>query len=107
MTMDGKLLARARERLAARREANAAERDRREAEAYAKAPELRHIDADLRSLVGKVIGLTGRGGDIAAELDVDPRTARRWHDEGLKHAQISEDALKCPAMSLGVDPYIF
>ena len=28
--------------------------------------------------------------DIAAELDVDPRTARRWHDEGLKHAQISE-----------------
>ena len=69
MTMDGKLLARARERLAARREANAAERDRREAEAYAKAPELRHIDADLRRLVGEVIGLTGRGGDIAAELE--------------------------------------
>ena len=57
MTMDGKLLARARERLAARREANAAERDRREAEAYAKAPELRRIDADLRRLVGQVIGL--------------------------------------------------
>ena len=28
--------------------------------------------------------------DIAAELDVDPRTARRWHDSALEHAVIQE-----------------
>jgi len=61
MALDGRLLARARERLAARREANIAERDRREAEAYAAAPELRDIDADLRALVGRVVDLAGRG----------------------------------------------
>ena len=69
MALDGKLLARARERLAERREANAAERDRRETEAYAAAPELRRIDAELRGLLGKVIDLAGRGGDAAAGLE--------------------------------------
>ena len=28
--------------------------------------------------------------DIAAELDVDPRTARRWHNHALEHAVIPE-----------------
>ena len=69
MALDGKLLARARERLAERREANAAERDRRETEAYAAAPELRRIDAELRGLLGKVIDLAGRGGDAAEGLE--------------------------------------
>lgn len=61
MALDGRLLARARERLAVRREANSAERDRRETEAYAAAPELRRIDAELRALVGRVVDLAGRG----------------------------------------------
>ncbi len=69
MTLDGKLLARARARLAERREANLAERDRREAEAYAAAPELREIDARLRALVGRVIDLASGGGDAAAGLE--------------------------------------
>jgi len=28
--------------------------------------------------------------DIAAELDVDPKTARRWHNLALQHAKIPE-----------------
>ena len=66
MTLDGRLLARARERLAQRREANLAEWERREAEAYAAAPELRHIDAQLRALIHDVIDCAG-GGENAAE----------------------------------------
>ena len=69
MTLDGKLLARARERLAARREANLAARTRREEEAYAAAPELRRIDADLRGLVGQVLDLAGRGAESAVPLE--------------------------------------
>ena len=69
MALDGRLLARARERLAARREANNAERDRRETEAYAAAPELRRIDAELRALVGKVVDLAGQGGADAEGLE--------------------------------------
>ena len=69
MALDGRLLARARERLAARREANNAERDRREAEVCAAAPEIRRIDAALRSLVGRVIDLTGQGAPDADGLE--------------------------------------
>ena len=69
MALDGRLLARARERLAARRAANIAERDRREAEVYAAAPEIRRIDAELRALVGRVVELAGRGTPDTAGLE--------------------------------------
>ena len=69
MALDGKLLARARERQAAQREANAALLDRREAEVYAAAPEIRRIDAALRGLMGEVLDCcAGReGADKALE----------------------------------------
>ena len=69
MALDGRLLARARERLAARKEANTAERDRREAEVYAAIPEIRRIDAALRGLVGRVVELAGQGAPDAAGLE--------------------------------------
>ena len=69
MSLDGKLLARARERLAARREANHAEQDRREAAVRAAAPEIWRIEAELRALVGQVVDLAGRGGPDAAGLE--------------------------------------
>ena len=69
MALDGRLLARARERLAARKEANNAERDRREAEVYAAIPEIRRIDAQLRGLVGRVIDLAGQSAPDAAGLE--------------------------------------
>ena len=69
MALDGRLLARARGRLAARKEANTAERDRREAEVYAAVPEIRRIDAGLRGLMGRVIDLAGQGAPDAESLE--------------------------------------
>ena len=69
MALDGKLLARARERLAERKAANQAEEDRREAEVYAAAPEIRQLDAQLRALLGEVLDAACGGGDAAATLE--------------------------------------
>ncbi len=70
VTMDGRLLSRARTRLAEQRERNLARRDAREAEAYAAIPELRRIDGALRGLVGEVLELTAnRRMDAAAALE--------------------------------------
>lgn len=60
MALDGKLLARARERLGEIRAENEAEQRRRQARAYDGIPRLREIDAQLRRLLGEVIGLTLR-----------------------------------------------
>ena len=68
MALDGKLLARAREKLAERKAANERERDRREDEVYAAAPEIRQIDAQLRALLGEVLDAACGGGDAAAAL---------------------------------------
>ena len=69
MTLDGRLLARARERLAQRKEENTALRDRREAEVYAAAPEIRRTDAALRALLGEVLDFTARGTGTAEALE--------------------------------------
>ena len=69
MALDGKLLARARERLTQIRAENEAEQKRRQAQAYAQIPRLREIDVQLRRLLGEVIGLTlRRDGEAAAAL---------------------------------------
>ncbi len=82
MALDGKLLARARTRLAERKEANAALRERHEAEVYAAAPEIRRIDAELRGLLGTLLDVTGSGGDVAAALkDVERRSAELCADK--------------------------
>jgi len=67
--MDGKALARARERLREIKASNAAVRDGREAEAYRAIPALRSADARLRALVSEVIGIAAESGaDTAAAL---------------------------------------
>lgn len=68
MGMDGKLLSRARARLAEIKAENAATLDRRVAEVYAAAPEVRRIDAAMRGLVGEILALT-------ANRTVDPKQA--------------------------------
>lgn len=69
MALDGKLLARARARLAERKENNEKRLDERTAEVYAHVPGIRRTDAALRALVGEVIGLTARrGADVADAL---------------------------------------
>ena len=58
--MEGRLLARARDRQAALRTANRAEEDRRRREIYAKIPEIERIDGSLRALMGELVRITLR-----------------------------------------------
>ena len=74
--MDGKILARARERLAQIREANAAERSQREAEANAAIPELPQLNAQFRELLGRVLRLT-LSESAASELAEAERESQR------------------------------
>lgn len=70
MALDGKLLARARERLAEQKKQNQTLQEQREIEAYRAVPEIRRIDADLRSLVGEVLtASTMHGADVSTVLD--------------------------------------
>jgi DNA replication protein DnaC len=65
--MDGKILALAREKLAAIRQQNAAESARRRAEVYRRAPEVRRIDARLREIMVEVFGAAvGEKADLPA-----------------------------------------
>ncbi|MGN1001297.1 MAG: ATP-binding protein [Oscillospiraceae bacterium] len=69
MALDGKLLARARQRLAETKEKNAALHEARTAEVYAALPAVKEIDGQLRALFSRVLSLTlAGGGDPAAEL---------------------------------------
>ncbi|MBR2583368.1 MAG: ATP-binding protein [Oscillospiraceae bacterium] len=58
MTYDGKLLARARAELEKRREDNRLEQQRRQSAVYARLPELRAIDAQLRAQMAEMVRLT-------------------------------------------------
>lgn len=73
MALDGKLLARARDRLAARRQENEELRLRREREVYARAPEIARIDRGLRELLRQVVAIAAGGRERAAELDAIER----------------------------------
>ena len=78
--LDGKLLAKAREHLAAIKEDNRREAQRRRAEIYAKAPEVREADARLRAIMVELFGAAmGSGGDVAAlereSLDIQAKRA--------------------------------
>ncbi len=94
MALDGKLLARARERLAGRRAANAAELDRREAEVYAAVPEIRRIDAEMRGLLGELLDCAVSGEDAAAGI------ARI---QGKSEALCAEKARLLAARGFGAD----
>lgn len=67
MALDGKYLARAREKLEQRRAANAQEQQRREKDAYARVPGLRAIDDALRAQMIALLGLTMRHGSDPAD----------------------------------------
>ena len=69
MAYNGALLARAREKLAARREANEAERARRLAEVYARSPRIKDIDRALRAQMVQLMGLAiSHGEDVPARV---------------------------------------
>lgn len=69
MAHNGRLLARAREKLARIREENADERLRRTAEIYARIPRVKEIDARLRGQMAELVALTLRkDADITGEI---------------------------------------
>ena len=63
MSLDGKLLARARDRLELRRRENEAETSRRREEVYARNPRIRAIDRKLRETMLSAMGAALAGGD--------------------------------------------
>lgn len=70
MSLEGKLLGRARDRLGEIRAENEAETNRRHAEVYARLPELREIDQKIRALMLELVGLAlGKSGRDAAALE--------------------------------------
>ncbi len=70
MPYDGKLLARAREQLEARRAANQAEQQRRLAAAYARVPEIQRIDARMRAQMAELVRLTlSRRSDLTERIE--------------------------------------
>ncbi len=75
MALDGKLLARARERLAARRSENQQEAERRRREVYARVPALRELDGAYHALLRDYIALVGTGGAQEARLRETDRRA--------------------------------
>ena len=70
MPYDGKLLARARERLEERRHKNEAETERRIARVYARVPEIEEIDTALRGHMVQLVRLTlAKRPDLPARLE--------------------------------------
>ena len=104
MSYNGRLMARAREKLDAVRAENAAEQARRTAEVYARLPRVREIDAILREQMVELVGLTIRRGagmmsDIArlekANLELQAQRAELMTAAGYK-ADYTDPIYSCP-----------
>jgi len=68
MAIDGKLMAKARERLSLIKAENEKMQEERLLEVYSRVPEVRRVDAALRSLMGEVISASLKKGDAAKQL---------------------------------------
>ena len=99
--MEGRLLARARNRLEAIRSDNRAEENRRHAEIYALIPEIRTIDAKLRGHMTELVGLAlGQPGRNVTELERENLSLQSRRAELLRLHGYTEDYLdpiySCP-----------
>ena len=99
--MEGRLLARARDRQAALRTANRAEEDRRRREIYAKIPEIERIDGSLRSLMGELVRITLRQSTRSVEeLETESLALQARRTALLKQNGYTENYLEpifsCP-----------
>ena len=101
MSLDGKLLARARERLAEVRAENEREQARRQERAWAVVPELKDIDARQRKLFAGVLEAAMGGGpdEVLRRLDTQSLTLRARKEELLMVAGFPagylEDIVSC------------
>ena len=98
--MDGKLLAKARERLAETREQTRREELRRRKEVYSRDARIKEIDARLRGIMAEVFGAAlGSGADVKAlereSLDLQVERAERL--TALGHpADYLDEIADCP-----------
>ena len=104
MALDGKILARARERIAHRHADNVAEHYLRQEKIYALIPEIRRIDARLRTQMSELVGLTiKRSADLAdalraleeESLALQVKKAELLNERGYP-ADYLEDIYSCP-----------
>ena len=104
MALDGKILARARERIAHRHADNVAEHYLRQEKIYALIPEIRRIDARLRAQMSELVGLTiKRSADLAdalraleeESLALQVKKAELLNERGYP-ADYLEDIYSCP-----------
>lgn len=103
MSLDGKILAKARERLEARRADNLAEHDARRARVYARLPEIERIDRRLREQMVELMGLAiskdiGKDAKIAAlkseNLELQARRAELLCENGYPDDHL-DDIFSC------------
>lgn len=104
MALDGKILAKARERLAERHETNLAEHNARQARVYAQLPEIERIDRRLREQMIELMGLAiSKSGDRTQRietlkqesLDLQARRAELLCGSGFDIAYL-DDIYSCP-----------
>ena len=104
MAYDGKLLARARERLEEQRANNQAEQARRLAQVYRKVPEIERIDSQMKAQMARLVRLTiSRAPDIAEQiaalkdenLDLQMRRAELLVEHGCPIDYLDE-IVSCP-----------
>ena len=104
MAYDGKLLARARERLEEQRANNQAEQARRLAQVYRKVPEIERIDGQMKAQMARLVRLTiSRAPDIAGQiaalrdenLSLQMRRAELLVEHGWT-AEYLDEILSCP-----------
>ena len=97
MAIDGKLMAKARERLGAIKSENEKLQEERLLEVYSRVPEVRRIDAALRGLMGEVISASLKKGEAARRSieDIADRSAVLCGDkaEALTAAGYPDDYL--------------
>ncbi len=97
MSLDGKILASSRERLAKRRERMAAEYEEKRARVYGKAPQIAQIDEELSGLFSAALRSSLRdGADMGDIMDAAGKNAAMLRSErsaALKAAGFPEDYL--------------
>ncbi len=103
MALDGRILARARERYNAEKKAREELLERRTREVYEKAPHIRETDAELRSVIAGALGAAFSGKSSAEDaieqmeivsLDLQQRRIREIVDAGFPPDYL-DDSYKC------------
>ena len=89
MAIDGKLMAKARERLEKIKQENAKVQEERLLEVYTRVPEVRAADARLRAIMGELISASLKKGE-AAKAEIDSLSRRSLEICGEKSEALVE-----------------